>query len=273
MTKNWQLEIFRKSLKKRQRVRRLATYTTDLQGKKCLELGCARGIIGYHLREFGGNWIHLDTDLINLQAAKELLPGTVVRSDPYKVPFPDGVFDCVAALDILEHLEEDFRCLDEIFRILKPGGFLILSTPADGPFYLVNKIKNYVGLTPDIYGHVREGYRPAELVQKLHRRSFQVEKIETFTHFFTEFVEMIINLGYIYVLGNKSTTEKRDGAISPSSESELNKNRKIFRFYSLIFPITWAFSRLDLLLFFTRGYTIILKARKCLLPEKASSVE
>lgn len=41
----------------------------------------------------------------------------------------DGVYDTVICLEVLEHLPEPLRALEEIHRILKPGGALILSVP------------------------------------------------------------------------------------------------------------------------------------------------
>ena len=81
-------------------------------------------------------------------------------------------------------------------------------------------------------------------------------------NFFTEFAEMLINFGYVHILGRKAETQTRDGSISPSSEEELKKNLKTFRIYSILYPFMWLFTRLDHLLFFQRGYTLLLKAIK-----------
>ncbi|MFC1849672.1 class I SAM-dependent methyltransferase [candidate division CSSED10-310 bacterium] len=262
MEENWQLKIFQKSLKKRQRVSKIIPIIPDLGEKKCLELGCARGIIGYHLRQCGGKWVSVDTDLINLSAAQRLLRKGVMLANPFSLPFPDQAFDLIAVLDILEHLEDDENCINEIHRLLKPGGRLVVSAPTSGRLYLVNRIKNLIGLTPDVYGHVREGYDPDVLALRLKEKGYYIRRVETFTKFFTEFVEMLINFGYIYILRRKKAGPKRDGAISPSSEEELKQNIKVFKVYSLLFPFTWLFAQLDYILFFLKGYTILIQAEK-----------
>lgn len=47
-----------------------------------------------------------------------------------RLPFQDGAFDVVTALDVLEHIEHDAAALSEMGRILRPGGLLVATVPA-----------------------------------------------------------------------------------------------------------------------------------------------
>ncbi|MCK6552210.1 class I SAM-dependent methyltransferase [Myxococcota bacterium] len=67
------------------------------------------------------------------------------------LPFPDRSFDRVFALEILEHVPEPLRLLQEAARVLKDDGRLILSVP--NPYYymeLVNELRGF----PDTEGHI-----------------------------------------------------------------------------------------------------------------------
>ena len=72
-------------------------------------------------------------------------------------------FDTVISFHVIEHIEKDDLFLEEIYRVLKPSGTLILSTP--------NKEKN---ITKNPW-HIRE-YNEIELKKILKSKHFQVEK-------------------------------------------------------------------------------------------------
>lgn len=46
------------------------------------------------------------------------------------LPFRSGSFDVVSALDVIEHIPDDSRAVDEIVRVLRPGGILVATVPA-----------------------------------------------------------------------------------------------------------------------------------------------
>src|SRR6185295_537191 len=52
------------------------------------------------------------------------------RGDALRLPFADGTFGTVLLADVLEHCPEDRPVLEEICRVLKPGGRLVLSVPS-----------------------------------------------------------------------------------------------------------------------------------------------
>lgn len=54
----------------------------------------------------------------------------LVQANGLGLPFPDNSFECVICSEVIEHIpEENGRLIDELTRILKPGGILVLGTP------------------------------------------------------------------------------------------------------------------------------------------------
>jgi SAM-dependent methyltransferase len=56
-------------------------------------------------------------------------PGVTHRIDITRIPFVDASYDIVIAHHVLEHIDDDRRAIGEMFRILRPGGLALLSTP------------------------------------------------------------------------------------------------------------------------------------------------
>ena len=260
----WQLKIYEKSLKKKEKMKLLEQILPELAGKILLDLGCAKGTISYLLREKGGEWISADLDYDNLVQTIKLVEKNVVQVDTNSLPFKKEAFDGVVSLDFIEHIDDDEGCLRQIYNFLKPGGWLILSTPMTGPFFVVNKLKNLTGLKPEIYGHKLEGYKWDVLRQKLLNAGFIILYEQSYSRFFTEFIEYLINLAFIKLSSKNKSREisRRDGAITPSTEEEFNKYKKLFKLYSLIYPITYTITRLDKILFFSKGYASLILAQK-----------
>ena len=97
---------------------------------KVLDFGCGSGVFVDELAKQGYQAYGLD---ISEEAIKfGMLQGVKNLNviDSHKVDFPDDTFDTVFVLDVLEHLEDEKWALDEIRRVLKPGGVAIIMVPA-----------------------------------------------------------------------------------------------------------------------------------------------
>ena len=107
-----------------------------------------------------------------------------VRGDVTRLGM-EAEFDLAVSVDNLEHVEDDVAAMRNLRRALIPGGKLVLHVPGYHRRWLLRgKRVNF-----DVPGHVRPGYRPDELAEKLERAGFQVESIrptygilETFTN-------------------------------------------------------------------------------------------
>jgi 2-polyprenyl-3-methyl-5-hydroxy-6-metoxy-1,4-benzoquinol methylase len=63
-----------------------------------------------------------------IQARRSNIEG-ILFSDMTRSCFAPGSFDCVVAIEVLEHVDADRRFIEEIHRVLKPGGAFLLTTP------------------------------------------------------------------------------------------------------------------------------------------------
>ena len=58
-------------------------------------------------------------------------PLAKVKMDLHDIPFDEGEFDVAFCNHVMEHVEDDIRCMSELHRILKPGGWAIIQSPID----------------------------------------------------------------------------------------------------------------------------------------------
>lgn len=126
-----------------------------LPGAGILEIGCGLGWASDLFHSLGFKVLSLDVSKETVEEAKRRYPGssfTVASAEDFVLP---GAYDAILAFEVIEHLKDHKKAVENWKRSLKPGGWLFLSTPnryysADNP----SKEKN-----PH---HLREFY-PAEL--------------------------------------------------------------------------------------------------------------
>jgi 2-polyprenyl-3-methyl-5-hydroxy-6-metoxy-1,4-benzoquinol methylase len=258
----WQLQIAGKSLKKKEKIDLIRNDIDVAPTDVLLDLGCAQGILSWFLREKGGFWVSTDLDMTNLKSSQALLGTNMVQMAADGLPFRDESFNQVVCLDYLEHVVDDDLVLREIRRVLKPGGRLVLVTPHTGKGFLLQKLRPYVGLKLEYYGHKREGYSRAALETKLGAAGMRFLRHKTYSRFFTELLELMLNAVYVNLLSKKPEAKLRDGHIRPSTAGEFSAQGKAFKAYKVVYPLVWLISRLDKLLFFQRGNAIIVWAEK-----------
>lgn len=165
--------------------------------RRILDYGCGEGryldIVGARFPR--AELVGCDVSTVALQHARELRPraGYLPMIDG-RVPLPDGSFDLIVCVEVLEHVADAEVTTRELARLLRPGGRLVLTTPCANPGsfeWLLNRIRGGLERTPDGYGrfatdepgHLRR-LTSRDLRVLLQRAGLVVDRVDFRGHFF-----------------------------------------------------------------------------------------
>lgn len=249
----WAVDLFARSVLKQRKLRELLDHLGPTEGRRCLDLGSDNGVISLLLRRRGGSWASGDLTDETVAAIRRLVDEDVHKVEGGRLPFADATFDTVAVVDMLEHVPEEHAFLIELARITKPGGLLVINTP-HLKRTLLRRLRHLLGQTDQKHGHLRPGYTPQRLRELLAGR-FELETHRTYSRFFSELVDTAINWA-VERTGKRSSAK---GMVVTGDD--VARNRRLFRLYSLVYPLVWAVTRLDALVP-ASGYMLIAAARR-----------
>ena len=252
---DWPLRLYKLSLLKQEKFRALCAMLGPTAGLTCLDIGGDNGVISLLLRRGGGTWTSADGGATAVAAIRQLVGERVVEMDGCRLPLPDKQFDRVVVIDYIEHVIEDEAFIAECHRVLKPDGVLIVNTPHIKRSLLVG-LRRLLGLSDAHHGHVRPGYTEAQLFAVL-KNGFNVEAVRTYSRFCTQ----LLDTGLRWISERKSGSHD-DVKGTLLREADFKKLDNALRLYRLVFPLFWLAVQLDRLLFFTRGFMLIVRARR-----------
>jgi SAM-dependent methyltransferase len=88
-------------------------------------------------------------------------PGVDVVGDIHDIPRPEGSFDTIICTEVLEHCHDPQRAVDELGRVLRPGGVCVLSTRFLYPYHAAPK--DYFRFTDDGLRHLFRAFPEVEV--------------------------------------------------------------------------------------------------------------
>ncbi len=143
---------------------------------KALDLGCGTGNYTLELKKRGFDVVGLDISKEMLRIAQKKIPEIAfIRGDAYKLPFKNNTFDLVLSITMFEFIKNPEKIIKEIYRVLKPGGEIIIGTMnAKSLWFLFKRIKSFFIETAYRYARF---YTVSELEKLLKNEHFK--KIET----------------------------------------------------------------------------------------------
>lgn len=135
---------------------------------KALDIGCGTGYNLRYLQELGCQDVTgLDFSPNALEYCRSRNLERLICGDASRLPLRAASYDLITTLDIIEHLEDDVRTLEETYRALKPGGTLVIFVPAYQFLW---------SLQDEISHHVRR-YTAQELQKKVLSAGFEIKKL------------------------------------------------------------------------------------------------
>lgn len=248
------LKLYDKSVMKKAKLKAIEDMLDGPTGKVSLDIGADNGVLSYLLRQRGGAWCSADLDPSTVASIRSLVENNVDLIDGEHTPYDDDQFDTVIIIDMFEHIQTDKQFVGELERIMKDGAKLIVNVPHIKSFSLIRKLRLGVGLTDEKHGHVRPGYTESDL-RTLLAPNFVVDKVETYSGFFVELVDVFISLAL-----------ERAGAGSVSNKGnvvtgdDLKKHRSKFKAFSVIYPFVRLAEILDKTLYHASGHSLIMRA-------------
>ncbi|MDQ3930337.1 MAG: class I SAM-dependent methyltransferase [Chloroflexota bacterium] len=145
-----------------------------------LDVGCGTGAMLPYLAHYG-DVQGIDASPEAVQFSRERGLHNVQQANGLELPFDDSCFDLVTALDVVEHIDDEQLVLREMFRVLRPGGTLLVSVPA----------YNFLWGPQDEISHHKRRYTARKLVTQMEKAGFRCVKLSYFNTFLFPIVAVV----------------------------------------------------------------------------------
>jgi ubiquinone/menaquinone biosynthesis C-methylase UbiE len=132
-----------------------------------LDAGCGTGAIARRLQQFG-RVSAIDLSNLALQFSKRRdLSGNLGQASVTALPLVADTFDLVVSMDVICSAPDDGQALAEFYRVLKPGGILMMNLPA----------LEWLKGQHDLAVNIVHRYTPKQLKTQLTKQGFEIEKM------------------------------------------------------------------------------------------------
>jgi len=172
---------------------RLASDRVDLKGKKILDFGCGNGAQSIEFIKTNTTIIAVDIDDTSINTLKEYISInnvdkiTAIKYDGKKLPVESNSIDVVMSYEVLEHVHDESESLQELNRVLKQGGEILISVPnkwwifethgANLPILRWNRVPFFSWLPQSIHSKFAKAriYKKQDIVRLLNKNGFVVK--------------------------------------------------------------------------------------------------
>jgi ubiquinone/menaquinone biosynthesis C-methylase UbiE len=187
--------------------------------KRVADIGCGEG---YVLGKINSQeLVGFDISETALKRASAVKNATLVKGNAESLPFSESYFDAVLCSETLEHTQNPKKVLEELSRVVKPGGKIVVSVPNE-PF--INKIKSLIwnlGLFDIVFPNV-----PKRQDDEWHLHSFDLKLLKKISSGVLTFEKIhavpfsFFPIRYVATCRNmKKTPKQKDSMFPPKAKT------------------------------------------------------
>ncbi|MFH0774011.1 MAG: class I SAM-dependent methyltransferase [bacterium] len=111
----------------------LQRYTTG-KGKRLLDIGTGKGYLLEVASELGFDPYGVEPSPYTSKVTEKRFPKKIICGLLEDAKYKNGEFDVITMTDLIEHIPHPHSFFDEVYRILKPSGFILITTPNSNSF-------------------------------------------------------------------------------------------------------------------------------------------
>ncbi len=231
-----------------------------------LDIGIGTGYTTYNVFD-DRLTVCVDVDAANLRTYRARVSSVsgarrplCVVAEAVALPFKAAAFRFVLCSEVMEHLPDDDAATRELARVMAADARAVITVPYTGlgftGFLELLRIKT-VHDFPGPEHHIRRGYDDASLARLMERHGLRMCCRTYCFRFFTRLATDFVTLAHLcyqrLVHGRRAWTW---------SDVTASERSPVVRLYTRIFPVLWAFSRLDRLLSSRRGFGLVAAVEK-----------
>lgn len=145
----------------------------SIKGKGLLDAGCGTGWFSKEACRRGADVMAMDTGPEFLRITSLKCSGKLQIGSLLDIPFADAIFDYVVCSEVIEHTANPLRAINELCRVVKHGGVLVITTPNE-------RYKAYLWFARLFHWGFHKGYENwidwKTLITQLEHNGFTIEK-------------------------------------------------------------------------------------------------
>lgn len=155
-------------------IKNLINSKLSIVNYKLLDLACGSG---YVLSRLPVGGLGIDINPRHVSAAKVNAPNAkIIEGDIKHTPFKPNSFSLVLAMEIFEHIPDGEKVIDEVWRILKPHGYFLVTVPSENFLWKLRFLASSMYLTEPMCN----SFSKKSLLALFGKHKFKIKKFKKF---------------------------------------------------------------------------------------------